>query len=153
VAGETITITGDVSPAIKRLDAFNLTARMVTLADVLGPRIRERIRREAPVGKGPEAGRLADSTRFTRRASVGDVLMEFTSDIPYAKFVIHGTRPHLIRPRAARVLHWEAPGGGDVFARSARHPGTKANDYPMRAYHSMRAEIISSFRALLERTT
>ena len=35
-----------------------------------------------------------------------------------------GTRPHIIVPRRARVLHWIDDAGRDVFSMRVRHPGT-----------------------------
>lgn len=47
---------------------------------------------------------------------------------PYAVYVIQGTRPHVITPRNARALAWEA-GGHTVFARRVMHPGYAGNDF------------------------
>lgn len=69
-----------------------------------------------------------------------------TADEVYG-YVSKGTKPHIIRPRRARALHFlgtysaktspgtiEAKSGGssgaDVFSRGVRHPGTKARDFP-----------------------
>lgn len=46
------------------------------------------------------------------------------SDSPIAPFIEYGTRPHTIRPRAARALAFDA-GGGTVFATVVNHPGTR----------------------------
>lgn len=48
------------------------------------------------------------------------------------RFVLDGTRPHIIVPRRAKALRFEA-GGSVVFARRVRHPGTKANNFLGRA--------------------
>lgn len=44
------------------------------------------------------------------------------------KYVDEGTRPHIIRPVRARVLHWVDPSGQDIFAKIVHHPGTKAQE-------------------------
>lgn len=49
-------------------------------------------------------------------------------DVPYWPFVYYGTRPHIIRPKQKKVLHW-----GNVFAAYAHHPGTKPNPWLDRA--------------------
>ncbi|MFF5655197.1 hypothetical protein [[Kitasatospora] papulosa] len=53
-------------------------------------------------------------------------------DHPAVKFVLDGTRPHIIRPRRASALRFET-GGRVVFARMVRHPGTRANNFMARA--------------------
>ncbi|NWJ46473.1 MAG: hypothetical protein HXX08_11390 [Chloroflexi bacterium] len=50
------------------------------------------------------------------------------SSAPYTRFVIEGTRPHIIRAVNGRVLHWQS-GGEDRFAAYVHHPGTKPNDF------------------------
>ncbi|PVX26225.1 MAG: hypothetical protein CW691_02130, partial [Candidatus Bathyarchaeum sp.] len=53
--------------------------------------------------------------------------------VPYAKFVVEGTRPHEIRPVSANVLVFKAKSGDLVFTRLVRHPGTKPNPFIQRA--------------------
>ncbi|MFJ4627194.1 hypothetical protein [Streptomyces sp. NPDC088847] len=55
-----------------------------------------------------------------------------TCDHPKVRLVLDGTRPHIIRPRRARALRFEA-GGEVVFAQKVRHPGTRPNDFLARA--------------------
>lgn len=56
------------------------------------------------------------------------------SEHPATQYVIYGTRPHIIRPRRARVLRFEV-GGRVVYAAVVRHPGTRANNFLSRALH------------------
>jgi hypothetical protein len=149
VTDRLISLTGDVGPARDLLAAFKVTSRFVAWADTVGPRLARRIQQRAPRGKGPGAGRLADATRYQRRTAIGLVRLEFHADrggpVPYMPYVIKGTRPHDIVPKAARVLHWTAPGGSGVFARKVHHPGTKPNDYPRRAYQDLKSEVVAAF--------
>jgi hypothetical protein len=55
-----------------------------------------------------------------------------TCDHPATLYVLEGTRPHLIKPRRAKALRFEA-GGHVVFAAYARHPGTRPNNFLGRA--------------------
>ena len=48
---------------------------------------------------------------------------------PYAAPVHEGARPHVIRPRNARVLRFEVEGGRVVFARRVNHPGNRPNRF------------------------
>lgn len=51
------------------------------------------------------------------------------------KWVITGSRPHIIEPRVARALHFKM-NGHEVFAMRVHHPGTRPNDFPGRAWNS-----------------
>ena len=50
-----------------------------------------------------------------------------TSSIHYGGAPERATRPHVIRPRRAKVLRFTV-GGVTVYARRVRHPGTKARN-------------------------
>lgn len=47
----------------------------------------------------------------------------------YGAAVEHGSRPHEIRARNAKALHWVNAQGEDVFRRSVWHPGTSPQPY------------------------
>jgi HK97 gp10 family phage protein len=65
----------------------------------------------------------------------------------YAVFVVKGTAPHEIRPVNASVLAFEA-GGGVVFTRLVRHPGTKPNPFMQRAVEAAREKVDVAFAEL-----
>lgn len=48
------------------------------------------------------------------------------SSLNYASYVVQGTKPHLILPRARKALFW--PGAAHPV-RSVSHPGTKPNPF------------------------
>lgn len=54
------------------------------------------------------------------------------SQHPASIYVIKGTAPHIIRPRRARALRFQA-GGQTVYAKVVHHPGIAANDFLGRA--------------------
>jgi hypothetical protein len=55
-------------------------------------------------------------------------------DHPAAIYVIHGTKAHVITPREKAVLAFTPRGGGNVvFAKIVHHPGTKPNNFLLRA--------------------
>lgn len=54
---------------------------------------------------------------------------EIVATKAYASFVENGTRPHEIRPKNGKLLHWEAPQGDHHFARVVHHPGTKPHPF------------------------
>lgn len=54
-------------------------------------------------------------------------------DHPATRFVLDGTRPHIIRPRRkGGVLRFEVR-GKVVYSAYVRHPGTRANNFLARA--------------------
>jgi hypothetical protein len=95
--------------------------------------VRGALENQAPVGKGPDAGRLRDSIHAVRRVGATSVTIEFYATAPYTRFVLDGTQPHVIRAVRARYLHWVDAGGQDRFAKQVNHPGTRPNRFPQRA--------------------
>lgn len=62
--------------------------------------------------------------------------------VPYAGFVMYGTRAHIIRARRARFLRFYWPKVGRVvFFKSVNHPGTKANRFLERALNRVARDI------------
>ena len=70
------------------------------------------------------------------------------SQAPYSAFIEYGTRQHMIFPRRARVLRFEV-GGRVVFARYARHPGTRSQFYMRRALQDALNRLSEFVRARL----
>lgn len=71
---------------------------------------------------------------------VSEMVGHVASSLGYVSILEGGSRPHVIRPRRAKVLAF--PGGsGTVFARSVNHPGT-------RGYHAFRDGVASSVKAI-----
>lgn len=98
----------------------------------VAPLLERAVRAEAPVGKKGHPGALRDSINFRPRVSGSSATVEFYSRVPYAKYVIHGTPPHVIEPRNARMLRWE-DSGQVIYRARVNHPGAKANNFPERA--------------------
>ena len=101
-------------------------------SDVLTPFLRQ----NAPVrqhylfdGTMIPGGQLRNSLHFT----VGQ-FGSYLSGAKQGKWVIGGTKPHPIRPKAASMLafFWPKVGTGVRF-KKVNHPGTKANDFRERA--------------------
>lgn len=126
-----VTFTAD--PGVRRLTAFRFVEAATWWADAVEAVVEAELKGHAPVGKGPDAGDLRDSIGHRRHTTPSAVTVEFTAKVPYAKFVIGGTRAHPIAPRRAKALYWVDPGGGARFARLVHHPGTKPNQFARRA--------------------
>lgn len=132
------------------LHRFQFTSAVAKFADEAGPVIRDELKAKAPVASGPNAvrpGRLRDAIRYSRSTTAGDTLkLEFSASPPYTKWVIGGTKPHLIEAVAARSLHFFDSAGGERFPRSVHHPGTQPNRFPRRALDSVQPEVTAMFR-------
>lgn len=131
------------------LRAFSFTSASSRWAAVVGPAVQDALKRAAPVGKGAGAGRLRDSIRYEHRVGGGSARLTFTANTPYARFVLHGTGPHIIRPRKARALRWQGS-GGTRFARVVHHPGTKPNPFPERAIRPLLPLIQRRYREIVQ---
>jgi hypothetical protein len=127
------------------LKEFQWTKRLVEFADVAGPKFRRLLQQEAPV----DTGRLRNSSRYSRETRIGSVHIRFTANVPYAPFVIGGTKAHRITAVAARTLHWSTGSGSGAFAHSVWHPGTKPDNFPQRA--ADKADLGLDFRLIVMR--
>jgi hypothetical protein len=77
---------------------------------------------------------MADQITTRVEGTARGLVAYVVSEHPASVYVIYGTRPHIIRPRRARALRFEA-GGRPVYARVVHHPGNAANDFLGRALH------------------
>lgn len=87
---------------------------------------------------GPASGTRLGVRTGTLRSSihheeVSPGVVVVGTDKPYARIHEFGgqTRPHVIRPRTAKMLAWRGP-EGMVFARVVNHPGSKIPARPHR---------------------
>lgn len=100
----------------------------------------EAAQRNHPTKTGKTAKRLrvhATSMPFGLRLELRGSLL--------SRFLITGTRPHMIGKYSEGLLHWTGGkyGPGDHFARVVHHPGTKKRDWRSRAVHAARPQIIA----------
>lgn len=114
--------------------------------------VRDAIKAKAPVSKNPSGGGKpgafrASITQHTKTKS-NSIIMEFGSPKSYTPFLVDGTRPHMIVPKSARVLHFRTA-AGDVFARRVNHPGTRPNDFTRRAVLPLLPEVQDSFSLIM----
>lgn len=149
-----LSMPGDSSVA-KDLSEFDARVLMAAWGHEWGERLKSAIKDEAPyrddedgTGSGEH---LRDSIEFAGvKAIAGGISMSWTSDVPWAEFVITGTRPHDIYARFARMLHWVDGSGHDQFRRMVHHPGTDPNTFPLTALEHLLPEMTSSFAELFE---
>lgn len=142
----TIKVTG-LSEAIRLMD----TARSSLTAE-MGKAMRESVRdlhrqavREAPVNKQSGGGNLRQMIDSSSSATRGTVI----SRAKYSEYVHEGTRPHIIRPKRARVLANRRT--GQFFGRKVNHPGTRPNPYLKRALGKVKKKITENFNSAIKR--
>lgn len=83
------------------------------------------LKRDAPV----DTGELRRKTGVSVTSeSANQIRAEAVIDVEYAEVVIHGSRPHVIRPRTKKALAFQM-GGKTIVVRKVNHPGTKANEF------------------------
>ncbi len=92
-------------------------------------KIEDYIRAEA--GQHLKTG-FINASIFQRSVSGGFEIGHDLQHAPHAKFVLFGTKPHLIKPKKKKILRW-AGGGAFHFAKVVHHPGNKPDDWIKRA--------------------
>ena len=73
-------------------------------------------------------------------SSLAEATGEFASPVEYSSFVEDGTKPHVIRPRSGKFLRFKGS-GGMVYARSVRHPGSRARKMFARSVPKIQSEL------------
>ncbi|MEU3042275.1 hypothetical protein ABZ700_15210 [Streptomyces diastaticus] len=119
--------------------SVQVTVRPGALARLLrlrnGPverRLRERTRRVADIAAREAPGSMGDYVDWRVENGPRGLRGVVVCNHHAVRFVLDGTRPHLIRPRRRNVLRFQI-GGRVVYSKLVRHPGTKANDFMKRA--------------------
>jgi len=92
-------------------------------------KVEDYIRHEA--GRHEKTGAL-NSSIFKQRNGDSWIIGHDLQRAPHAKFVIFGTRPHLIKPKNKKSLRW-ASGGAFHFAKVVHHPGNRPDKWLDRA--------------------
>ena len=122
-----------IDPLQRRLAAIGNTQGVLRLLAVAAVR-------EAKILVPRKTGNLGRTIRVGRvDGERAEVIAGGQNEIGYAAAVEFGTKPHIIRPRRAKVLAWGGPrtlggrlrkgGKATFFARSVRHPGSRAKPY------------------------
>jgi HK97 gp10 family phage protein len=81
-----------------------------------------------------KSGNLRDSLGV--KVTSGSVIIgPDVNKAPYATFVEHGTKPHVIKAKNGKALAFTV-GGRTVIVRSVNHPGTTAQPFVMPAFET-----------------
>jgi hypothetical protein len=102
--------------------------------------------RDTPV----DHGRLRSSYRVDMR--LDKLGGRVGTNVVYAPYVEHGTRPHVIRPKNAKALRFSLQTGSKlsnrqaifstIYAKSVNHPGTSAQPHLGPAYRKVTPEYL-----------
>ncbi|BBA98367.1 hypothetical protein RVR_4520 [Actinacidiphila reveromycinica] len=96
-------------------------------------RLAERTARTARIAEREAPGRMGSYITWKVQDGPGGLQGVIACDHPAVRYVLDGTRPHIIRPRRkGGVLRFEV-GGRVVYSAYARHPGTRPNNFLARA--------------------
>lgn len=132
-------ITFQLTPQAQRiLNGFkklpaNLRKALVKTMDLqnqftIGYIQRVKLSKRGPTTLGVRTNRLRGSVRASdaRVVDGNDIVSSIGSNVSYAGIHEFGgtTRPHVIRPKTAKALRWQA-GGVVFFASVVHHPGSK----------------------------
>jgi hypothetical protein len=88
--------------------------------------LRQRAERGAEIARREAPGRMGDFISSYIQDGPRGLEAVVVCTHPAVRFVLDGTRPHIIRPRNARALRFDV-GGRTVHAKIVHHPGTRAN--------------------------
>ena len=111
-----------------RIDPGRIT-RLLRLRGGLAERgLRKRTERVANIAERKAPGTMGAYISWKVGEGPKGLQGVIVCDHPAVRFVLDGTRPHVIRPRRAKALRFDS-GGRTVFAKVVHHPGTRANNF------------------------
>ena len=92
----------------------------------LARNLQNNIKKEAPYKQGRLKRSIRVDTRISDKYSI--VTGYYDEGLaPHGDYVLFGTKPHMIKPKNKKALHWGGKGG--PFSKGHMHPGTKPNDF------------------------
>jgi hypothetical protein len=90
---------------------------------------RDLYQEEAPV----DTGDFRAGIRYRTFTAGNDIGFSISTPQPLGKFIIGGTKAHIITPRGNYPLRFATEDGSIVFTYLVNHPGTKPNPFNQRA--------------------
>lgn len=130
---------GNLGDALRR----DLDRQMRRVGQEVAADMTAELRRTSPVITGD----LYSSITSRYVVTPERVVIDFEADIPYAGFVIEGTRPRVIRATNRRSLSFYWPKiGGQAFFKSVNHPGNPPNPFWQTVFNNTRSYIQRALR-------
>ena len=115
-----------------RIDQGRITRLLRARGGIAERKLRQRTDRVAEIAKREAPGTMPDYISSRVEEGRGGLQGVVECNHPAVRYVLDGTRPHIIRPRRARALRFDL-GGRTVFAAVVHHPGTRPNNFLLRA--------------------
>ncbi|MCX4550611.1 MULTISPECIES: hypothetical protein [unclassified Streptomyces] len=121
-----------------RIDPGRIARTLRLRNGVVARRLAERTARTARIAEREAPGSMGRYISWKVQPGPRGLQGVIVCDHPAVRYVLDGTRPHIIRPRKkGGVLRFEAR-GRVVYSAYVRHPGTRANDFLGRALRAGR---------------
>lgn len=121
-----------------RIDPGKIARTLRLRNGVVARRLAERTARTARIAEREAPGSMGRYISWKVTDGPRGLQGVIVCDHPAVRYVLDGTRPHIIRPRKKNgVLRFEVR-GRVVYSAYVRHPGTRANDFLGRALHEGR---------------
>lgn len=121
-----------------------IEVRLRSAGAMVNPRVRDRMGKLARDIEAEQkrlvpvlTGNLKQSIRVTTGMMtwrIGPV------GVPYASYVEHGTKPHVIKPKNGKYLAFTV-NGKKVVVTKVNHPGTKPKPYVRPSYEKFEAQV------------
>ncbi|MER6975686.1 hypothetical protein [Streptomyces carpinensis] len=111
-----------------RIDPGRIARLLRLRGGIVERRLRERTSRVADIARSLAPGTMPDYIDWHIEEGPRSLQGVITCDHPATLYVLNGTRPHIIRPRRAKALRFEAD-GQVVYSKIVWHPGTHANNF------------------------
>lgn len=115
-----------------RLSQGRLTRFLGLRGGIVERRLARRTARTADIARDLAPGSMGQYIDWHIERGPSGLEGVITCDHPAVRFVLDGTRPHIIRQRRARALRFEVD-GRVVYAKVVRHPGSRANNFMAQA--------------------
>ncbi|KQW06933.1 hypothetical protein [Streptomyces sp. Root369] len=116
-----------------RIEPGRLARLLRARGSIAYRRISQRTERVARIAEAEAPGSMGRYISWKVQEGPRGLEGVIVCDHPAVRFVLDGTRPHLIKPRRRNgVLRFEVD-GQVVYTRLVRHPGTRPNNFMARA--------------------
>ncbi|MFI0934573.1 hypothetical protein ACH4RG_22985 [Streptomyces sp. NPDC021019] len=119
-------------PVEVRIDPGRIARSLRLRNGVVARRLATRTERTARIAEREAPGSMGNFVSWKVVDGPRGLQGVIVCDHPATRFVLDGTRPHVIRPRRKKVLRFVID-GDVIFAAKVNHPGTRANDFLGRA--------------------
>ena len=116
-----------------QIDAGRIARALRLRNGVVARRLAARTKRTAEIAEREAPGTMGRYITWSVQDGPTGLQGVIVCDHPAVRYVLDGTRPHIIRPRKKNgVLRFEIS-GRVVYSAYARHPGTRPNNFLARA--------------------